>query len=224
MKIGLVVAIEMDAIFAYYGQPETLPCPAGFSLYRIQKEDKEIYVLHTGMGEIAAAAGTQYLITACGVDVIANFGVVGGLSPEMSTSKVCVVRNVVHFRYDCSEFMDLRIGQVDGHPSIFLPTDEKMLSAARTLFPGIKEVTCCSSDKFIGREEDKKDMHVTFSGDVCDMESAGIVLTCEANGTPCILLKAVADSLGGGAREFYDELRDAAAACLRVADGVIAGL
>ena len=221
MKIGLIVAIEMDSIFAHYKNLEQLPCPKGFELFHTEKERHEIFVLHAGMGEIAAASGVQYLATACGVELIVNFGVVGGVTTEMKKQKVCVIDRVVHYKYDCSEFMDLAIGQVDGHSSIFLPTTPPLVEKALAVYPDLKRSTCCSGDKFVGTEEEKMRLHIDFQGDVCDMESAGIVLTCEANGLPCLMLKAVSDGLADGAKGFYAELQEAGDKCLAVADSII---
>ena len=74
---------------------------------------------------------------------------------------------------------------------------------------------------FVGTAEEKSFLHERFAGDVCDMESAGIVLTCELNGVPCLLLKAVSDGLADGADGFYTELQNASLRCLEVADKVM---
>ena len=221
MKLGLIVAIELDSVFTHYPVYTRLDCPPGFEVCRIEKDGLEIYAIHTGMGVIAAAAGVQYLITKYAVDLVVNFGVVGGLTGDMKKHKVCVVDRVVHYRYDCSEFMDLRIGQVAEHDSIFLKTDEALVAQALRIFPELTAATCCSGDRFVAQEQDKKRIHEEFEGDVCDMESAGIVLTCEANGVPCLLLKAVSDGLADGAKGFYDELQDAALSCLQVTDTIL---
>lgn len=224
MKLGLLVAIELDAIFDYYKDIEKLPCPIGYDLYKTVKDGVEIYIIHTGLGEIYAASGVQYLITKFGVQLIVNFGVVGGLTKELKSQKVCLIDNVVHFRYDCSGFMDIKIGQVDKHPSVKIPLDKTLINKALEINPSLRLATCCSSDKFIASEEEKTQIHNDFGGDVCDMESAAVVLTCEANGIPCLMFKAVADGISGGSREFYDELKDASAICLSVADNVISKL
>ena len=158
------------------------------------------------------------------LSMIINFGVVGGLTMDMKQLKVCLVDKVVHYKYDCSEFMDLAVGQVDGHSSIFLPTTAELVKKALAVYPDLKQATCCSGDKFVGTEEEKMRLHIDFCGDVCDMESAGIVLTCEANGLPCLLLKAVSDGLADGAKGFYEELKDAGFKCLTVADKIIDSL
>lgn len=221
MKIGLLVAIEMDSVFAYYKDLEELPCPKGFDLYHAKKNKNDIYILHTGMGEIASSSGVQYLATACSVDIIVNFGVVGGITPEMKKQKVCVIDRVVHYKYDCSEFMDLKVGQVDGHDSIFLPTTPELVEKAIAIMPELQRKTCCSGDKFVSTADEKSRLHYDFEGDVCDMESAGIVLACEINNLPCLLLKAVSDGLIDGAKGFYEELLDASYNCLTIADKII---
>ncbi len=221
MKVGLIVAIETDSIFDYYKSIETLESPVGFKVYRVIKNNNEIYIVHTGMGEIASSSGVQYVITKFNVQLIVNFGVVGGLTDNMKKHRICVVDRVVHFRYDCSEFLDLKIGQVDGKESIFIKPDQALIEKVLEICPELTRATCCSSDKFVSKAEDKSRLHKDFEGDVCDMESAGIVLTSEANGIPCILLKAVADSLLGGAKEFFAELKAASDVCLEVTDKII---
>jgi adenosylhomocysteine nucleosidase len=221
MKVGLIVAIEMDAIFQHYQNWKELESPPGFQLYFVEQEAYDVYVLKTGMGEIAAAAGVQYLAAKFDVSCIVNFGVVGGLTTDMKKHKICLVDRVVHYKYDCSEFMDLAIGQVDGHDSIFLKTTESLVKSALSVMDGLSLATCCSGDKFISTAEEKQYLHTTFEGDICDMESAGIVLTCEANGLPCLLLKAVSDGLADGAEGFYAELQSASLRCLEAADTIM---
>jgi len=221
MKVGLLVAIEMEPIFAHYTEREVLPCPVGFELFKVEKNGNEIYILHTGMGEIAAAAGVQYLISEHKIEKLVNFGVVGGLSEGMKKRTICVIDRIVHYKYDCSEFLPLAVGQVDGHDSVFLIPDEDSVSFALEVCPELCRATCCSGDKFVGTEEEKRSISTSFEGDVCDMESAGIVLTCEMNNIPCVLLKAVSDGLMGGAKEFFDELQFAAFGCLTVTDKII---
>ena len=53
------------------------------------------------------------------------------------------------------------------------------------------------------------------------MESAGIVLTCNRNEIPCILIKIVSDSISGGYEEFLETKDTAAVMCLDILDRVI---
>ncbi len=220
-RIGLIVAIEMDAIFKHYKTWKELETPPGFSLFLVQRDTYDIYILQAGMGEIAASSGVQYLIAKCNVSYIVNFGVVGGLTADMKKQKICLVDRVVHYKYDCSEFLDMVIGQVDGHDSIYLRTSESLVKSAMAALEDISLVTCCSGDKFISTAEEKQYLHETFGGDICDMESAGIVLTCEANGVRCLLMKAVSDGLSDGAEGFFNELQSASLKCLVATDTIM---
>jgi len=223
-RIGLLVAIELDAIFKHYSKYEELEAPKGFKAYKIEKDNATLYVLKCGMGECAASAGTQLLASKYNVEMIINFGVVGGLTNDMRKHKICVVERVVHYKYDCSEFLDLSVGQVDGHDSIYLKTDENLLEKALNANKELMKVTCCSGDKFISTMEEKTYLHDTFNGDICDMESSGIVLTSEMNDIPCLLLKAVSDGLNDGSNGFFKELESASLNCLIVTDKIIDSL
>ena len=220
-SIGFIVAIETEAMFEFYKDIKEIKAPVGYSEFEVETDSYTMHILKTGMGEIAASAGVQYLITKYDVSVIFNFGVVGGLTDSMKKHKTCLVERVVHYKYDCSEFMDLAVGQVDGHSSVYLPTDKGLIEKALSVSDDLMLVTCCSGDKFVGTAEEKTEIHNKFDGDICDMESAGIVLACELNGVPCMLFKAVSDGLSDGAEGFYNELKNASLRCLEVADRII---
>lgn len=220
-RVGIVVAIEMNAIFEMYGNCRELENSSGFKLFLVERDNYYIYIAQSGMGECAASAACQFLISECKVSMIINFGVVGGLTDKMKQLKVCLVDKVVHYKYDCSEFLPMVVGQVEGYDSIFIKTNENLVKSALLLNDELTLVTCCSGDKFIGTMKEKMYLHDTFNGDICDMESAGIVLTCNMNKVPCILFKAVSDGLSGGAEEFFAELDNASKKCLKIADKIL---
>ena len=60
-----------------------------------------------------------------------------------------------------------------------------------------------------------------FDADICEMEAAGIVLTCDRNKVPCLMIKMVADGITGGAEEYHKESLNAAKKCLDVFERVI---
>ena len=53
----------------------------------------------------------------------------------------------------------------------------------------------CSSEKI------KENLAKTYGASVCEMESAGVLLTCINAQVPCLIIKAVSDGKGG-AEEF----------------------
>ena len=218
------MAIETDAIFARYQKIDKLPAPKGFEIFEVKDDDIELYICHSGMGTINAAAATQLLIDKCNVEVIVDFGVVGGLTDEMKVHKAVVIDRVVHYRYDASEFMDLKVGQLPEYDDVYVYTDKKLVEEVIKHDGNIVAATIASGDKFVSKAEDKKYIHDTFNADVCDMEAIGIVLTCKANSIPCLLIKAVSDSITGGADEFWKQVNEVSLHCLDITIDIIKNL
>jgi len=222
--IGLVVAIELDAVLARCGTPTQTEVCAGFTVRRYDTEDFTLCVVDSGAGEIAAAAATQLLIARCGAQMIVNFGVVGALTEEMAAADLCVVERVIHYDFDTTGWLNLPRGQYPGQESPYLAASPALVEAARRIEPSLRAVTCASADKYVDTAEQKRALRLSCGADICEMESAGILLTALRAGVPCLLIKAVADSLTGGGKEFFTELARASAACFELVDRIIRAL
>lgn len=220
-KIGMVVAVEMAALLSRYGEPRERIRSFGFTVLVYGFENYELYVLNSGAGEIASSAGTQVLISVFGVDMIVNYGVVGGLTAEMERTRTCVVESVVHYDYDTHDWDNCVPGQYIMYPSPFIPTTEELVRRAKAIRPELKGVICASGDKFIASAEAKRELNVRFGAEICEMEAAGIVLTCNRSGVPCLLIKTVSDGLTGGTDEFLREMEEASGICLEIAGSIM---
>ena len=220
-NIGMVVAVEMDAVLSRYGAPSEKRRVAGFEVYTYTGADYIIYALNSGAGEIAAAAATQLLISVFHADLILNFGVVGGLTEEMAKARTCVVESVVHYDFDTSEAGWAEPARYLDYPTAYIPASAALVERALSIEPRLKKVICASADKFVGKAERKRELHALYGAEICEMEAAGIVLTCSRSGVPCLLIKTVSDGIEGGAEEFNAELQRSAALCLAVADKII---
>lgn len=222
-RIGMVVAVEMKAVQEKYGDALRSYRLGGFAAGDYRIAGKDVIILHSGAGEIAAAAAVQALIGA-GCRMILNFGVVGGLTDEMSDTRLCVVEKVVHYDFDTSEADDVETGRYLELPDVWIPADRFLLEKAVLAEPSLKPVSCASGDKFIGDPEKKRDLARRFHCDICEMESAGIALTCYRNQVPCLMIKMVADSVEGGADEYYETLLSASLTALNVIETVLASI
>lgn len=220
-RIGLLVAVEMDAVLARYGAPQETQQVDGFEVLRYENESYTVYAVNAGAGEIAAAAATQLLISVFHVDLVVNFGVVGGLTGEMAMARTVVVKSVVHYDFDVTDWQDWELGRYGQYPTPYIPTTPALVDRACAVEPSLRRVVCASADKFVGTEEKKRALHERWGADICEMEAAGIVLTCARRGVPCLLIKTVSDAITGGAEEFNRELDRSAGICLAVADKII---
>ena len=220
-KIGLLVAVEMGAVLSRYGEPKETLREGGFELLRYENESYTLCAVNAGAGELAAAAAAQLLISVFHVDLVVNFGVVGALTPELAMAHTCVVESVVHYDFDVSDWQDIEAGRYMQFPTPRIPATPELVEKACAIEPSLRRVVCASADKFVGSEERKRALHERWGAEICEMEAAGIVLTCHRAGVPCLLIKTVSDSITGGAEEFDRELERSAGVCLAVADRII---
>ena len=223
-SIGMLVAVEMDSIFARYGTPGAKEKRGGFDVYRFENEEYVLHVIHSGIGELAAAAATELLIDRYGTELVVNFGVVGGLTEAAAQATLCVVTKVVHYDFDVSGIDPVQPAQYPGYEDAYLPADEALVEKALSLCPQLQPVICASADKFVGNRADKEQLHERYGADICEMESAAVLLTCRRNGVPCLMIKTVSDGLAGGGKEYYEALQECADLALSVTDQVIRGL
>lgn len=222
-KFGMVVAIqrELKSALDKLGVVAKKIEDTGYTTLVYEYPNYTLYVVNSGAGEISASSATQYLITKHNVDIIVNFGVVGGLCESMQSSDLCVVDSVVHYDYDISATDNVETGRYLEYPSTLIPLNHKLIDTALNISPTLNRVICASGDKFIADADKKLELHTRYNAKICDMESAGIVITCDRNKVPCIMIKAVADSLFGGAEEFDTALQVVADKCIDITTKII---
>lgn len=223
MKIGMIVAVsdEINAMLIEMGEPIDMITSDGFDIRRYSVGGNDLYVAKSGAGEIYAAAATQLLISKYGAELIVNFGICGGLTPEMSLCRTCVVEKTVHYDYDASAVDGVEQCRYLDLPDIYIPASARLVELAVSVMPELERVICASADKFVADPEKKKELHERFGASICEMESAGILLTANRCGVPALLIKAVSDSVSGGAEEFERMACESARACVRTMMAVI---
>ena len=205
MKIGIFTAMEKEASSFIRGDV-TKETVGGFSVYQfaLGKHDA-VLCCPPSVGEIAASAACQLLITKYGVDCILNFGVVGALTEQTSVQSFVYVGDVVHYDMDTSEADGYPIGGYGCFDDVAVKCDETLIAKALKV-NDLPVVRCASADKFVGKSETKAALNQDFGADICDMESAGILFACKFNRVPCLLVKCISDSLVGGYKEYRDNV------------------
>lgn len=220
-NIGMIVAVEIASVLERYGTPQGEETVWGFKVFRYDMGESRLYVLNSGVGELAAAAAAQLLIDRYEAGLIVNFGVVGGLTQDMGEMRTCVVEKLVHYDFDLSEIDPVEPGRYPGYDSACIPMSPALVEKAVELCPELKRVTCASGDKFVGTAEGKRALHEKYGADICEMEAAGIALTCRRCGVPCLSIKTVSDGVDGGAEAFYAQIRRGSEICLEITDRII---
>ena len=81
-----------------------------YKIINFNVNDKEIYLIKSGIGEIYASSATQLLITKFGVELILNFGVSGSLDEQIGLLSTVFIKGVVHYDFDLSQIDDVKVG------------------------------------------------------------------------------------------------------------------
>lgn len=202
-RIGLIVAVEMDAVKEKLKDPLWVKEEYGFSLSCFQVGRAELIVAHAGVGQFSSTQASEYLILRYGVSVLFNFGVVGALTEEIASTPFVLVKDVVHPDADLNFLEGYPKGRHEGFDSPYVALDEDLLEAAKSSCPDVKLVRCASGDAFIAEEKQKRYLHETFDADICDMELSGIVYTAKRFGVKVLSCKMVGDSVQGGVEEYH---------------------
>lgn len=223
-RVGIVVAMEKELQPFLQGKAYEVRKVNGYNVYVTKIEDKQVYIVRLlTVGEICASAATQLLITAFDVQLILNFGVVGALTEKGSLLSTMLVESVVHYDMDTSGFDKCEVGRYLIFDDVAIPTDKDMLDLALSV-ENLPVVRCASADKFVEGKTAKSRLHNLYGADICDMESAGILITAKLNGVKVLMVKAVSDSLVGDGTEYEQNLDKAACQYVSFVERLIAKL
>ncbi len=220
-KIGLLIAVEIDSLLKSkfsYVQTEQI---GKFNVYIYEMNGNRIIAIHSGCGQIKAAAATEILISLYKVDFIINFGIVGALTEEIGLQQVCLVDSVVDYAFDTSEVNDCEKGRHLDYPSVYLKASEKLIENALRIIPDIRKVNCASGTKFVSTAEEKKQINREFNCEIVEMEAAGILLTADMHGVGVLFIKGISDSLNGGKDEFLAMFRRSSDVCLEIVEQLL---
>ena len=208
--IGMVVAMdkEITPFLSSVGDCISKEEKGCFTVFGYELYGKKVYLVRSGIGEIFASSATQMLISEYGVELILNFGVCGSLTKEVGVLDTVIVGGIVHYDFDLSGIDNVAVGQYPNEDSVVLKTDEELVELCKKVMTKSEVVICASADKFVSEKSIKERLYADFGAKVCDMESAGVLLTAKGYGIPFVAIKAVSDG-EGGAEEFNAMVRSA---------------
>ncbi|MCM1533909.1 MAG: 5'-methylthioadenosine/S-adenosylhomocysteine nucleosidase [Corallococcus sp.] len=220
MTVGIFTAMDKEAA-AFLNGEYTMLSDGDFAVYKFKIGSADVVLCcPPTVGEIAASAACQLLITKYGAEVILNFGVVGALTQNMSLCSTAYVSSVVHYDMDTSAIDGLPRGRYGCFDGIAVGCDERLLSIAVDACR-LPLATCASADKFVSDPKLKTALYADFGAQICDMESAGVLFACRFNRIPCLLVKCISDSLIGGGEEYAANCRKATAGFMELAQAVV---
>lgn len=189
--IGCVIAMENEAELLLGAMDiENTKTLFGKPVYLGKAFQKDVVLVLCGVGKVNAAAGTCAAIAA-GADVVLNFGVAGGLTPEKTgVGEVCLIEKAVQYDFDCTQLNGLPVGTLDGETENFLPLfcPPRLALPRRALGTG---------DRFNDSPADHA-LLLSLGCDIREMEGAAMAQVCRYAGVPFVSVKAISDVYGSG--------------------------
>lgn len=197
-RIGMVVAMrkEILPLIENSGLEVSNESVGKYQISSFKYLDKEIIIVESGVGEIYAAGATQLLISKYEVECIINFGVCGLLNDKLNLLETVLVDGIVHYDFDLSKIDNLPVGQYPNMDRV-IPCKNSLMDVVTSINPSIQKVICASADKFVVDVDVKDNLYKEYDASICEMESAGVALTCLNNNIPFVVIKAVSDGKGG---------------------------
>lgn len=151
----------------------------------------EVGCARSGMGLVAAAGATQFLIDAFLPDLLIFSGIAGALTEECGIGEVVIGKSAVFLDAD----MDL-ISQDRPYQTRFHSDPHLVQVASRALKSLlIPHVTgsLVSSNRFIGSADMKKSAKNQSGADAAEMEGAAFLQICAKNRLPALVLRTISD-------------------------------
>ena len=177
---------------------------------------KDVVVVQSGIGKVAAAITAQMLIDRYGVCALLNTGMAGGLDPRLAVKDLVVGTDTLQHDFDLTAFGHAR-GYIGGGGDDTVPTrfvadaawvDKALTAAAQVLPTGSKAITgtIASGDVFVDDSALKTVLRDDFGAAAAEMEGAAIAQTAVANGVPFLILRTISDLAEHDASVSFDEL------------------
>ena len=177
---------------------------------------KDVVVVKSGIGKVAAAITAQMLIDRFGVDALLNTGMAGGLDRRLAVKDLVVGTDALQHDFDLTAFGHAR-GYIGGGGDDTVPTRHvadadlvvrAMEAAAQVLPAGSKAITgtIASGDIFVDDSALKASLRDDFGAAAAEMEGAAIAHTAAVNGIPFVILRTISDLAEHDASVSFDEL------------------
>ena len=164
---------------------------AGMTFFVGTIDEKEVVVVRSQVGEVAAAVCTQILINIFQVSYMINTGVAAGLHPDMAIGDLVVATDIANNEKNLQ-----LITKVQGAT--------KKLKGNHKLFVG----HVASEDQFVCSIKVNEEKESLFRTYCAEMEGAAIAHTCFLNKIPFVMIRTVSDTVDPNAEINFEDFVD----------------
>lgn len=201
MIAGVIGAMEPEvAILKEKLSDMKISEKSGFTYYQGKLNGKEVVIVQSGIGKVAAALATAFLIAEFAPSYVVNTGSAGGFDQSLSVGDIVISSEVRYHDVDVTAF-GYEIGQLPGNPAAYTPNAHLVATAEQSakkldgIHTMIGQIT--TGDTFMTKEDDIAKARVNFpSMAAVEMEGAAIAHTCQLLETPFVVIRSLSDIAG----------------------------
>ena len=189
--------------------PEVLGTTPYGVTFECEVAGERLRFLHGGWGKTAAAASTEYALSAWRPDLLINIGTCGGIAGRIGRGETIVVTRTIP--YDIEEAMG------DAAEAVQARTSDVDVAWLDGVLPMARRTHLVSGDRDL-RPGDVQELVRRYDAVAGDWESAAIAYVASLRGTPLAIVRMVSDLVGTDGGEVIGDLprfQDAAASVMR---------
>ena len=215
MKIGIVGAMAQEVeILKNLMAERTETRVASAVLFEGKINGKDVALLQSGIGKVAAAIGTTALLQLVKPDFVINTGSAGGVAKGLKVGDIVISDETRYHDADVTAF-GYEKGQLPANPAAFL-SDKKLADIAQEIAEkqgqSVKRGLICSGDSFINSEDKISQIKADFPNvPGVEIEATAIAQVCYAFSVPFVVVRAISDGGDGEASMSFEEFLPLAA-------------
>ena len=204
IKIGIVIADtdEYKPLEKLLDNAEKITV-AGRPAQRFNIGSAQVTSVLCGIGKVNAAVAAAALAE-CGVEIIFNCGLSGGVS-GISKNEITVPNKFLEHDFDLT-CIGYKPCEKPGQARYIYSADGQLSEMLKARFGGAKVGTAVSGDCFVQNEELRVFLKDEFSAMSCDMETAAIAYVCDIYGIKFGCIRKISDDAGSNAADSYREI------------------
>lgn len=215
MKIGIVGAMAQE-VEILRGMMTDLreTRVASAVIFEGKIHGKDVALLQSGIGKVAAAIGTTALLQLTKPDLVINTGSAGGVAQGLKMGDIVISDETRYHDADVTAF-GYEKGQLPANPAAFV-SDKKLADLAQRIAENqgqqVKRGLICSGDSFINSEDKIAQIKADFPAVMAvEMEATAIAQVCHAFNVPFVVVRAISDGGDGAASLSFEEFLPLAA-------------
>ncbi len=201
MKAGIIGAMEPEvAILKSKLEQLTTSEIGGYTFYQGQLNGTDVVIVQSGIGKVAAALATAFLISEFQPDYIVNTGSAGGFEQSLKVGDIVISSEVRYHDVDVTAF-GYEIGQLPANPAAYLP-HPTLVAAAQQGIAQLENIQTLvglitTGDTFMTKDDDIAKARKNFpSMAAVEMEGAAIAQTCHQLNVPFVVIRSMSDIAG----------------------------